>query len=76
MNAEAIQVRQAQAHSPSVREWSAENTILLFGGLGVTAPELNRSNTRAPKLVHIELNVAQNPKRRGNDDTIELQTAP
>jgi hypothetical protein len=75
VNAAAIQVRQAQAHSPSVREWSAESTISLFGGLGLgaTAPELNPSNTQEPKLVHIELNIA---KRRGNADTIELQSAP
>ena len=26
--------------------------------------------------MHIELNVAQNPKRRGNDDTTDLQLAP
>jgi hypothetical protein len=42
-------------------------------GLGATAPELNPSNTQEPKLVHIELNIA---KRRGNADTIELQSAP
>ena len=65
MNAEAIQVRQAQAHSPSVREWSAESSISLFGGLGL--------GPTAPRLVHIKINVA---KSRGNDDTIELQSAP